>query len=408
VATAAEATTKESRVQSDTATAIRLMEAFAERTGLGSVADAVAARTGLGSAAAPQRYLWTDAFALLDALALHRKTGEARWRQLASDLVAQVHGVLGRHRPDDTRTGWLSELSEEEGARHPTRGGLRIGKPLPERGPDQRCDERLEWERDGQYWHYLTKWMDALSRAAVILGEPRYQAHAIELAEAVFPRFLQSSTAGTPVGVAWKMSVDLSRPQVAGISPHDALDGCVTFRWLGRSGAPTGLAEAAAMLCRLAAGRDWATADPLGLGGLLLDAFRLALLPDRTLRDERLIGAILAGADAGLQHFLAEGALALPPERRLGFRELGLAIGLQAVPAIAAAAGGSPELVRASTVHLDRLRAAVRIARHIEDFWASPENQRAHAWTDHRDINEVMLASALLDACVETARRDET
>ena len=53
-------------MQSDTATAIRLMEAFAERTGLGSAADAVAAHAGLGSAAASHRYLWTDAFALLN------------------------------------------------------------------------------------------------------------------------------------------------------------------------------------------------------------------------------------------------------------------------------------------------------------------------------------------------------
>jgi len=378
-------------VQSDTTTAIRLMEAFAERT-------------GLGSAAASQRYLWTDAFALLNALALYRTTGERRWRALAEDLIAQVHGVLGRHRPDASRTGWLSGLPEQEGARHPTRGGLRIGKPLPERGPGERYDERLEWDRDGQYWHYLTKWMDALSRAAAILGEPRHQAHAIELAEAVFPRFLQSSPAGTPVGLTWKMSVDLSRPQVAGISPHDALDGCVTFRWLGRGGAPTGLAEESAILCRLAEGREAATADPLGLGGLLLDAFRLALVPDRTLRDERLIAAILAGADAGLQHFLAEGTLELPPGRRLGFRELGLAIGLQAVPAIAATTESSPELARASTLHLVRLRAEAGVVRRIVDFWSSPQNQRARAWTEHRDINDVMLASALLEACVETAR----
>ena len=391
-------------MQSDTTTAIRLMEAFAERTGLGSAADAVAAPTSFASAAVPQRYLWTDAFALLNALALYRKTGEVRWRNLASDLVARVHGVLGRHRPDDARTGWLSGLPEQEGARHPTRAGLRIGKPLPERGIDERYDERLEWDRDGQYWHYLTKWMDALSRVAVILGEPRHQAHAIELAEAVFPRVLQSSPAGKPVGLAWKMSVDLSRPQVAGISPHDALDGCVTFRWLGRGGAPTRLAEETAILCRLAEGCDWATADPLGLGGLLLDAFRLALLPDRAPRDERLIAAILAGADAGLQHFLAEGTLELPPERRLGFRELGLAIGLQALPTIARAAEGTPVLSRANAIHLVRLRAEADIARRVVDFWSSPQNQRARAWTDHRDINEVMLASALLEAFVETAR----
>jgi hypothetical protein len=43
------------------------------------------------------------------------------------------------------------------GAAHPTRGGLRIGKKLPERRPGEAFQERLEWERDGQYFHYLTK-----------------------------------------------------------------------------------------------------------------------------------------------------------------------------------------------------------------------------------------------------------
>jgi hypothetical protein len=34
---------------------------------------------------------------------------------------------------------------------------LRIGKQLAERRPGERFDERLEWERDGQYFHYLTR-----------------------------------------------------------------------------------------------------------------------------------------------------------------------------------------------------------------------------------------------------------
>ncbi len=80
----------------------------------------------------------------MNALDLWRETGEDRWREMAKDLVAEVHHVLGRHRPDDPRTGWLSGLGEAEGARHPTLGGLRIGKPLPERRPNEPYDERLE------------------------------------------------------------------------------------------------------------------------------------------------------------------------------------------------------------------------------------------------------------------------
>lgn len=382
-------------MQDHTGQAVELMSAFAERTGLGDGDD-------------QQRYLWTDAFALVNALCLWRETEQARWREMATDLVTDVHRVLGRHRSDDPRSGWLSGLDEEEGAAHPTVGGLRIGKPLPERGPDEPRDERLEWDRDGQYWHYLTKWMDALSRAAVVLGEPRHQEHAEELAASVFPRFLQTTAAGEPVGLAWKMSVDLSRPQVPGISPHDALDGYVTFRWLGRTGRQTGLGDETATLRRLAEDRDWETGDPLGLGGLLLDTFRLALLADRTADDERLIAVILAGATRGLARALRSGTFEMPAGRRLGFRELGLAIGLQTLPAMADAADASASLERAVTPHLAELQRTADVGGRIVAFWSDPANRRAATWGEHRDINEVMLATALLDAFVDTARVEPT
>lgn len=59
------------------------------------------------------------------------------FRALASRLVDQVHQVLGRHRNDDSRTGRIGGLDEELGEAHPTRGGLRIGKRLPERRTDE-------------------------------------------------------------------------------------------------------------------------------------------------------------------------------------------------------------------------------------------------------------------------------
>jgi hypothetical protein len=42
-----------------------------------------AERTGLGSAQTPRRYLWTDAFAVCNLLALERVTGEGRYVELA-------------------------------------------------------------------------------------------------------------------------------------------------------------------------------------------------------------------------------------------------------------------------------------------------------------------------------------
>src|SRR5687767_8736747 len=107
-----------------------------------------AARTGLAGGE-PRRYLWTDAFAVCNFLGLHRATEERRWLELALRLVDQVHRTLGRHRPDGARQGWLSGLDERTGAEHPTRGGLRIGKELPERRPGEPYDAELEWKRDG-------------------------------------------------------------------------------------------------------------------------------------------------------------------------------------------------------------------------------------------------------------------
>jgi hypothetical protein len=318
--------------------AIAIMLDFAERTGLTSEGE-------------PQRYLWTDAFALHNFLDLYQETGDPICRLLASDLIDQVHGVLGRHRPDDTRSGWLSGLPEEEGAQSPTLGGLRIGKPLSERRPDEPFDDRLEWDRDGQYFHYLTRWMDALVSAAAVLDEPRYARLAGDLAAAVFPKFLVRSAGGDPVGLAWKMSIDLSRPQVAGMNPQDALDGYVTFRLIdsgNHNAGATDLGDETAILRNLSAHDQWETPDPLGVGGLLLSASRLSLLPDRTPEEEQLVGALLAGAEAGLEDFLSLEPLRAPASQRLAFRELGLAIGLSHLPAIAAQADRSPSLAAAA------------------------------------------------------------
>ncbi len=113
--------------------------------------------TGLFPAtSSPKRYLWTDAFGVCNFLELYRQTGAGRYLDLSVALVEQVHAILGRYRDDDERQGWISGLDEDTGKLHPTRGGLRIGKKMKERDPSEPYDERLEWDRDGQYYHYLT------------------------------------------------------------------------------------------------------------------------------------------------------------------------------------------------------------------------------------------------------------
>ena len=62
---------------------------------------------------------------------------------MADALISDVHETLGRHRHGEhSRLGRASDNS-------PLLGGLRIGKEA----------EEDEEDGDGQYFHYLTKWM---------------------------------------------------------------------------------------------------------------------------------------------------------------------------------------------------------------------------------------------------------
>ena len=335
-----------------------------------------AERTGIMSPSSPtRRYLWTDAFAVCNFIELRRD-------DLALALVDRVHHTLGKHRPDDARTGWISGLDAETGEAHPTLGGLRIGKPLAERGPSERIDERLEWERDGQYFHYLTKWMHALDQLARATSQPVFNTWAGELAEATYRTFVH----GSPARMFWKMSIDLSRPQVASMGQHDPLDGFVTCLELSATAAELGagrlnLGDATAAFASMIQPGSLATTDPLGIGGLLVDAYRLAQL---VTQQRGLIDTLLAAAAIGLSRYAATADLGSRAAHRLAFRELGLAIGLEAasrIPEAAARAG------------IDRY---LSLRDEIDGFWLQPEHRTTRTWMEHVDINDVMLVTSLL------------
>jgi hypothetical protein len=184
--------TPEMTPESAVATAARLMSEFAMRTGLSPAQEK------------PRRYLWTDAFAVCNFLELFERTSDRRYRRCATDLIEQVHRVLGRYRDDDERSGWISGLDEQAGSYHPTTGGLRIGKSLKERGVNEAFDETLEWDRDGQYFHYLNKWIHALCQAAFVTDDFAYALWAVELGEAAFEGFVRRSGSGRVVGVYWE------------------------------------------------------------------------------------------------------------------------------------------------------------------------------------------------------------
>lgn len=353
--------------------------------------------TGLVDKSPPRRYLWTDAFAVCNFLALYEQSGDEQYLELAVNLVEQVHHVLGRHRDDDRREGWISGLSNAEGERHPTVGGLRIGKKMPERGADEPLDFQLEWDRDGQYFHYLTKWMHALDSLATVAGERRYRRWARELAATAQQAFCYQGGQDGPPRMYWKMSIDLSRPLVPSMGQHDPLDGLISYLEL-QTASPTAAEkipdlthaiEETSAMCR---DGHWRTEDPLGIGGLLDAASRLArLVFERGIDRRRLLEQILSESELSLRAFARSDLLSESPERRLAFRELGLAIGLEGLFRARRHLQQDTEL---SALVEDLLKHHA-LGKQIEAFWSEPIHRRNRTWTSLGDINNVMLATSL-------------
>lgn len=354
----------------------------------------------------PKRYLWTDAFAVCNYLELFRMTKDAAYRDLALRLVDQVHHTLGRHRDDDPRRGWISGFSEPDGEQHPTIGGLRIGKQMNERKAEDPYNEGLEWDQDGQYFHYLTKWMHALCRVSRVTGNPTYIRWAIELAKTAYSRFTYAPSSGGRKRMYWKMSIDLTYPLVPSMGQHDPLDGFVTYSELHATAVkefdgsifPSLKGEISDMaeICR---GMSLATDDPLGIGGLLDDSSRIAQLMIRYgLGYGSLLEAIISSALPGIKAFTRSGSLGYPAEYRLAFRELGLSIGISAAEDLQKLIEKNQSLFQEEAC-LDglvgELVKCMPLKEMIEQFWIDSKNRESSTWTEHREINMVMLATSV-------------
>ncbi len=355
-----------------------------------------ARRTGLHSGRADQRYLFTDAMALCTLLSLERQAGDGQYLELATRLVSAVHFTLGRHRDDDWREGWLSGLSERGANAHPTWGGLRIGKPLPERKWDDAPDELLEWERDGQYLHFLTRWMHALDQLARYTRHPRYNLWARELAAVAWAAFSVQPGPGGDRQLVWKMSIDLSRPQVASMGQRDALDGLITCAQLQSTAAALHSTSEGPSLTEERAGfealaQPTPSADALELGRMLTDALRLQQLHEAGTRFEpTLLPTLLSSALEGLAHHAQQNGLSRPAVCRLAFRELGLALGLHALERLS-----THELPHASALLVEALSPATMLGTELDAFWLDAAHREAASWREHLDLNDVTLATSL-------------
>lgn len=370
-----------------------IMLEFARITGLEPVSDH------------PKRYLWTDAFAVCNYLELFHLTKDKTYHDLALRLVNQVHHTLGRHRDDDSRTGWISGLDEEEGKLHPTRGGLRIGKKLPERKPNEPFDERLEWDQDGQYYHYLTKWMHALNRVSHVTGDPIYTHWAVELAKTAHAKFTYVPSSGGQKRMYWKMSIDLTYPLVSSMGQHDPLDGLVTYSELQAANDDFGqlslldLSVEIADMANICMDKNIATTDSLGIGGLLSDATRIAqLIRKGQFLYLDLLETVVDASLLGVGSFAAGQSLEIPAEYRLAFRELGLSIGLKGVRKLLEWIKEDPDLFsRENSLEqqVESIMKYVSIGEAIDQFWMDSKNREHCSWADHQEINMVMLATSL-------------
>ncbi|KAH9899170.1 hypothetical protein C8Q73DRAFT_678795 [Cubamyces lactineus] len=258
------------------------------------------------------RYLWTDAFGVLNLLTLSVLTSHrALYATLAARLVQAVHDTLGR-----TRDGTARLLGASDA--HPLAGGLRIGKEYEEDDPDG--------DGDGQYHHYLTMWMFALNRMGCATGERRYNDLAIELAKAIHPRFVYGRDSERP-RMYWKMSVDLQRPMVRSEGNLDPIDGYVVFSLLQRSHEDDEdvLAQEIEECKRIleTKWRRYASDDPLDLGMTLWTAHWFDGKEQWATELSRRAATCLRALCEEEEYFDA------PTRYRLAFREFGTCLGVR-------------------------------------------------------------------------------
>jgi len=294
------------------------------------------------------RYLWTDAFGVCNFITLFYETGEKRYLDQADALIADVHDTLGKDRQGIKR---LDNATDE----HPTKGGLRIGKVDPEGTPDG----------DGQYFHYLTKWMYALNRMSVARRDMKYNNWAVQMLKAIHPHFVWGY-GQNDLHIYWKMSIDLSRPEVSSEGNLDPFDGYITYRVLAellpdKSVLTKEIDEMASMV--KAKYRFYHSNDPLDLGEALWIAH---FYPDEAwsqVLSERSLDA--------LEYLWKSGRFRHVPEsHRLAFREFGTTIGVQVHPA-----AGTQWKPRVQELH---------------EFWSK------RLYTRDRDITPVMFCTSLI------------
>jgi hypothetical protein len=314
------------------------------------------------------RYLWTDAFGLLNFLTLYKSTSNTHYLTLSKTLAHTVHSTLGRTRDGKALLPAATDIE-------PLKGGLRIGK-----------DDATGPDGDGQYHHYLTLWMFALNRLSLASKEQEWNDLAIQLARAIHPAFVYDRDTARP-RMYWKVSVDLQTPLVRSEGNLDPIDGFVVYRLLQGADGPGSrcLEREIEEYGRIVRGkwRGYGSSDPLDLGMTMWTAHFFGMGDGAEEWSESLLGA--AKRDA--ERLFERGYFEASTRRRLAFREFGLVLGMSV------AAGGKE--------WEDRIRMVVEAWEGV-GVVPDPGNARAqgdrNAGSDLAPITLVMYAAALNSA----------
>jgi hypothetical protein len=134
------------------------------------------------------------------------------------------------------------------------------------------------------------------------------------------------------------------------------------------------------------------------MGGLLVDAARIAQVMEKGGKLKAgLLEAVVDAALISVGSYALGGDAELDAESRLAFRELGLSIGLKGLQGVKTSLGRipDPQISHGLLQKVMDLERFAPLGEEIDKFWTSPKNQRATTWSDHRDINMVMLATSL-------------
>eukprot|EP00923_Selenidium_pygospionis_P013090 GHVN01022611.1.p1 GENE.GHVN01022611.1~~GHVN01022611.1.p1 ORF type:complete len:463 (+),score=79.89 GHVN01022611.1:151-1389(+) len=367
------------------------------------------------------RYLWTDAWAVINCVGLSRMArhyGENKssdkMLRLGASTIAKTQQVLGSHRraqfpnDSDNRSGPL------------TNGGMRIGKAYSEDLKVDPHDDPFSYDRDGQYFHYLTKWLNALCLFADETNDASLAELAVRTANQILPSFHHVTRDGSNM-LYWKMSIDLTHPTVRSMGAHDAVDGLIAylqvkatadrFQLDGHLTATDHLTATGHLsqhinllskviddqnvLCRSPRG-----SDSLEAGGLLINAVHLSAMMrcDSSLDQGDLLVRLLRHSlpiVKGCHREMCERPIGL--QRRLPFRDFGLSTGLKGVVALHENENNSLNMKKSGQVWqlVDEILAAgVPVLKEMES-WNMSHLQTLASWRDHEQITNVMYASHL-------------